>query len=58
MENLKEELRREAVYLHGEITPCGRKESLDDCFIIEGGKIFFWFNVGESTRVLERDINN
>lgn len=54
MENLKEELRREAVYMHGEITPCGRKESLDDCFIIEGGKIFFWFNVGESTRVLER----
>ena len=58
MEKLKEELKKEAKDLHGEISPCGRKESLDDCFIEYKGRLLFWFNVGENTKVLAREINN
>lgn len=58
MKKLKEELKKEAIDKHGEITPCGKKKSLDDCFMIEKGKIFFWFNVGENTKVLERRMNS
>jgi hypothetical protein len=59
-----EELKRELVEMamakakaetgKEEIFPAGTKESFEDCFTIEDGKILFWFNcVDKSTRLVK-----
>jgi hypothetical protein len=44
MERLKEQLVQKAIRLHGQISPAGRKASLEDCFTFEDSRVVFWFN--------------
>jgi len=38
---------------YGEIQPCAKCGSLEQCFTEEEGRVYFWFNVeGGTTRVL------
>ncbi len=47
--NVIERARRDYVYIY----PCVPKQSLEECFTIEKGKIYFWFNTEDrSTRII------
>jgi len=57
MKDIKEELKAAAVEQYGSIEPCGDKTHLDQCFTVADNKILFWFNVGNDTRILHRDLH-
>jgi len=53
MVNRKQALIEEARKKYGEIRPSGAMDSLEDCFSVEEGRLYFWFNVqGGNTKVL------
>jgi hypothetical protein len=56
MDNIQEELLREAVQLHGRIEPTRTRRTFEECFTVEDSKIIFWFNdESGTTKVLVRE---
>lgn len=56
MDELKAELLRQAVALHGEIAPPRSRGSLGESFTEERTRVILWFNDSSgSTRVLVRE---
>lgn len=41
---LMQQAVRKAVRKYGSIAPCGRRNSLTECFTSEGDDLYFWFN--------------
>jgi len=59
MNDLKNDLKKEAEKKHGKIYPSGDKRNLDDCFTENDDTLMFWFNLeNQSTKVLTRKIDN
>jgi hypothetical protein len=57
-EQTKESMIEEAIQRHGDIKPCGIKETLDDCFTIQLDMILFWYNDSQdSTHIIIRHLN-
>ncbi len=53
----EEKLLKQAQDIYKFITPCGTKQSFDECFTEYGDKLFFWFDTeDESTHLLIEDI--
>ena len=51
--NLKNKMIAAACNQHGRITPVGDRATLEDCFTIESGEIWFWYNdSANSTHVI------
>lgn len=46
---LKRNLIHQALMLHGNISPCGSRAALDDCFTEDFGQIMFWFNTCDNS---------
>lgn len=56
MDELKQELLRQAAELHGEIAPPRSCGSLGESFTVEDSRLILWFNdKSGNTRVLVRE---
>jgi len=55
---LKGYLKAQASVQYGELIPCARKATIEDCFQIYNGKLYLYFNVqrDHSTRTLSAPI--
>ncbi len=54
--NVKRNMIRKAKRLYTKIFPCGRKESLEECFTITGDTLLLWFNTkDQNTHVVIAD---
>ena len=49
MNEIKKELIKQAQEKYKDIAPCSAHEHLDECFTLEGEKVFFWFNTPDRT---------
>ena len=53
MNELKANLIEQALRSYEFIFPCAGKKNLDECFMIDGGRLLFWFNTPDrSTHLL------
>lgn len=57
MNHIKQQLIETALQKHDKIYPCISRQSLDECFTIEGERVLFWFNTEDhSTHILSADV--
>ncbi|ERP32179.1 hypothetical protein [Chitinivibrio alkaliphilus] len=57
MDKIKNELIRKARDRYENIFPCGGTQNLLECFTIENGQMYFWFNTPDnSTHALYTDL--
>lgn len=55
LNNLKQKLLDDAQLKHGiNITPCGNKKSLSECFTINGEYLVFWYNTPDHGTHVQR----
>ena len=58
MNELKKEMVEKAKHLYrNRISPCSTRRTFNDCFTVEDGKLYFWFNTEDnSTHILAADL--
>jgi hypothetical protein len=56
MNQIKQTLIERAKLKYGNITPVVFKESLEDCFTVELGFVWFWFNIDNNSTKVEREV--
>jgi hypothetical protein len=49
MNEIKQKLISQALEKYSDILPCATRTSLDECFTLEGSRVFFWFNTMDCT---------
>lgn len=58
MNEAKQTLIRDAIRQYKKIEPCTIAKTFDDCFTIEEGMLFFWFNTADnSTHVVAKELD-
>jgi hypothetical protein len=50
MDGVKQKLFYEALNKYGHISPCNDLD-FRDCFTIEDDRVYFWFNVDNTTKI-------
>jgi hypothetical protein len=59
MQTIQEILIEQARQQYHDIYPCGRKQSLGDCFTRYNDRLIFWFNTPDnSTHALARRLDD
>lgn len=57
MNEIQQKMISQARRQYQQIFPCATKNSLRECFTVEGKRVFFWFNTAdETTHVLACDL--
>jgi len=52
---VKKRLYEKAVLIHGKITKCASRQSLDDCYTVAGNHYVLWFNKPDDSTSIVRE---